>query len=120
MVRKAHAMNLTAGFYMNNCICTTPLEGRGRGMIDVGNESAVSPTGEPAWPRWVNRSFIDASWHGNVRFLKEGGWDSVKIDMCETFEGNTSLGGRVSGNRWADLLLAAKLPIVLESCNDAV
>ena len=71
MVDKAHSLNLTAGFYFNNCLCSVPPQGRGG---NTGPETG-------AWPAWGNASWLEASWRGNVRFLKEGGWDAVKVEL---------------------------------------
>ena len=103
---KAHSLNLTASFYMNNCICSVPAAHRGHnGSNEIG-----------AWPAWANHTWLKAVMHGNIKFLKEGGWDGLKVDNGGPIS-DAGYFAQASGYRWADLLLAAKLPIVLESCN---
>jgi hypothetical protein len=46
VVDRAHSLNLTAGFYFNNCLCSVPSQDRG------GN--TIPETG--AWPAWSNAS----------------------------------------------------------------
>ena len=106
VVDRAHSLNLTAGFYFNNCLCSVPSQDRG------GN--TIPETG--AWPAWSNASWLEASWRGNVRFLKEGGWDGVKVDNGGPFSDSGVFGQRTNQS-WAKLLLAAQLPMVLEDCN---
>jgi hypothetical protein len=63
--------------------------GDGQRAIDAIVKFAVPPQGRGgntgpetgAWPAWGNASWLEASWRGNVRFLKEGGWDAVKVEL---------------------------------------
>lgn len=108
MVNRAHALNLTAAFYMNNCVCSVPSQDRGHG--------GVNETG--AWPAWSNTTFLEAAWHGNIRFLKQMNYDGVKVDNGGPLS-DSGYFAQKSGYSWAGLLQAARLPMVLESCNMA-
>jgi hypothetical protein len=56
---------------MNNCICAVPPVGRGK---------YHDPNETGAWPAWGNRTWLEASFHGDMEFLKQGGWNGLKVD----------------------------------------
>lgn len=60
MVEHAHALELRAGWYLNNCIC---------------HENGVK-----------DPSAIDLIYRGNVQAMYDYGFDSVKLDDCSEFK----------------------------------
>ena len=60
MVKKAHALGLKSGFYINNCIC-----------------------GENMWRG--NASWEQVVYEGTVKAIVDWGFDGVKVDGCSQF-----------------------------------
>mmetsp|Transcript_25776 Transcript_25776/g.41677 ORF Transcript_25776/g.41677 Transcript_25776/m.41677 type:complete len:430 (-) Transcript_25776:2525-3814(-) len=90
-----HALNLTAGWYHNNCIC---------------NEYGTVRHNKHIWP---NESWSHQHYLGDVNATLSYGFDSVKLDAC---------GGFNDMDHWYSLLRSQadehkRDPIMIENCH---
>ena len=82
LVARGHALGLRVGAYLNTCICMEKTR-----------------RGEP-YPYFAQ----------DVAFLRETGYDAVKIDQC---------GSAMNMSLWAALINATGRPMMLENCHNS-
>lgn len=88
MTTKAHSLGLTAGWYLNNCICE-----------DHCGSKRWNPNRPETDPKCYN---------GDAAKLVEFGFDSVKLDGC---------GAQLDLDLWASLFNASGKSIMIENCH---